>query len=384
MEKVVRSNNKFSDFNWYSVHDVSFLRKDSTISEFKKGLSIIGSMQSNEPTQQSETTTSLTGRIRKVFHALSDWFARNKWASTLLTALMIIIPAYYLGRSLWDNWQVLASSDIEIDWGRMALSLAILMGAFILFPSGTLIGLRGLGVRVNFGQAYYGYHASQLGKYLPGRIWIIPGRAMTLRRYGVDAVTAAASTLIDMYALIVAGILVYIPAWMVTQQETMRQLGWVGLLLCLPLLVSIAFPSLLNRLFSLGMKWIGRGEMTFHFAWYHFALMLVNYIALWVISGFGLYLLADSISPLTLAQLPIVIGAMGFSWVLGTLSFLTPAGLGVREGVMGVLLADILPVPLPALVAILARFWWSLADFGSIGLAFLVFGRWGKKDDEVT
>ena len=337
-------------------------------------------MTSSDPQQNPEATQSSGNWLMRAFNALRGWFERNKWAGTVLTALMIVIPVYYLGRSLLENWQTLTAADIEIDWGRMALSLAILMAAFALFPTGTMIGLRGLGARVTFGQAYYGYHASQLGKYIPGRIWIIPGRAMTMRRFGVDAVTAASSTLIDMYVLIVAGVLVYIPALLVTEQETMRQLGLVGLLFCIPLLVSIFFPSIMNKLFALGMKWIGRGEMTFHFAWYHFALMLVNDLALWGISGFGLYLLADSFSPLTLTQLPVVIGTMGFSWVLGTLAFLTPAGLGVREGAMGVLLSGILPVPLPALVAILARFWWSLADFGSIGLAFLVSGLWGKKD----
>ncbi len=89
--------------------------------------------------------------------------------------------------------------------------LVILIGGFALFPSGTLIGLRGLGALVTYGQAYYGYHASQLGKYIPGRIWIIPGRAVTMRRFGVDGITAAASTLIDMYVLLVAGIVVFIP-----------------------------------------------------------------------------------------------------------------------------------------------------------------------------
>jgi hypothetical protein len=337
-------------------------------------------MMPNDTQNPAEAPKSVIDRIKGVLKAIQNWLAHNPWAKTGLTALLILIPAYFLGRSLWDNWQTLTTSGIQIQWGRMALSLGILMVAFALFPTGTLIGLRGLGVRLSFGQVYYGYHASQLGKYIPGRVWIIPGRAMTLHRYGVDAVTAAASTLMDMYVLIVAGILVYVPTLLVTQQETMRQLGWVGLLLCLPLLVSIIFPSLLNKLFALGMKWIGRGEMTFHFAWYHFALMLVNYLALWALSGLGLYLLADSFSPLTLAQLPVVIGAMGFSWVLGTLSFLTPAGLGVREGVMGLLLAEVLAAPLPALVAILARFWWSLADLGSIGLAFLAFGRRGKEE----
>ncbi len=343
-------------------------------------MSIIGIMTPNEPQTQSQQVKPPQSRIGKTFAALQAWFGQNKWAGSILTILLIIIPVYFLGRSLWANWQTLTSAEIEIDWGRMVLSLVILMAAFALFPSGTLIGLRGLGARVTYGQAYYGYHASQLGKYIPGRIWIIPGRAVTMRRFGVDGITAAASTLIDMYVLLVAGIVVFIPTLFTSAQETMRQLGWVGLLGCIPLLISIFFPSVLNKLFSLGMKWIGRGEVSFHFAWYHFALMLVNDLLLWIFAGFGLYLLADSFSPLILAQLPAVTGAMGFSWVLGTVSFLTPAGLGVREGAMGVLLSGILPVPLPALVAIVARFWWSLADFGSIGLAFLAFGRRGNKE----
>lgn len=334
----------------------------------------------DKPQNPAGNPKPFLNRVKRVWVVIRDWLARNPWAKTVLTAMLILIPAYFLGRSLWDNWQTLTSSGVQIQWGRMVLSLVILMAAFALFPTGTLIGLRGLGARLNYGQAYYGYHASQLGKYIPGRVWIIPGRAVTLHRYGVDAVTAAASTLIDMYVLMAAGVLVYIPALLVTQQDTLRQLGWVGVLLCLPLLVSIIFPSLLNKLFALGMKWIGRGEMSFHFAWYHFALMLVNALVLWLLSGLGLYLLTDSLSPLALTDLPVVIGAMGFSWVLGTVSFLTPAGLGVREGVMGLLLGGVMAAPLPALVAILARFWWSLADFGSIGLAFLAFGRRGKKE----
>jgi hypothetical protein len=219
-----------------------------------------------------------------------------------------------------------------------------------------------------------------LGKYLPGRIWIIPGRAVALKRHGVDPLVAGASALIDMYVLIAAGILVYVPSLFLPGQETMRQLGFVGLLLCLPLLISLVFPKVLNWLFSLILKWLGRGELEIHFAWYHFAEMLVIYLILWVLSGAGLFLLADSFSPLAIGDLPQVIGAMGFSWVLGTLSFLTPAGLGVREGAMGLLLGSLIPAPLPALLAILSRFWWTLADFGSIGLAFALFGRREKEE----
>ncbi len=320
--------------------------------------------------------------IRRVISTISGWFKQHPWARTVLTVLLIVVPIFFLSRSLIDNWQTLRAADVDIDWGRMAISLAILLGAFALFPSGTLIGLRGLGVKVTYPQAYYGYHASQLGKYLPGRIWIIPGRAVTLHRYGVDGLIAGASAIIDTYVLIVAGILVYIPSLFMAGQETMHQLAYLGLLLCLPLVASIFFPQILNKLFTLIMKWLGRGEVKIQFAWYHFALMLLNYILLWVLSGVGLFLLADSFSPLVLGDLLQVIGAMGFSWVLGTLSFLTPAGLGVREGAMGILLAGLIPVPFPALVAILARFWWSLADFGSIGLAFVLLGKKQREDTD--
>ncbi len=320
--------------------------------------------------------------MRRVISAITNWFAKNPWAKTILTILLIVVPIFFLSRSMIDHWQTLRAADVDIDWGRMAISLAILLGAFALFPSGTLIGLRGLGVKLTYSQAYYGYHASQLGKYLPGRIWIIPGRAVTLHRYGVDGVIAGASAIVDTYVLIVAGFLVYIPSLFSAGQETMHQLGYIGLLISLPLVASIFFPQVLNRLFSLGMKWLGRGEFRIQFAWYHFALMLINYMILWILSGIGLFLLADSFSPLVLGDLPQVIGAMGFSWVLGTLSFLTPAGLGVREGAMGILLTGLIPVPFPALVAIVARFWWSLADFGSIGLAFVLLGRKKKQTSE--
>ncbi len=332
---------------------------------------------SSEPAYQEK---SFLERVKVLVAAVSAWFAEHSWARTLATVLLITVPLFFLGRSLVANWQTLQAANIQIDWERLLIALAILLVAFALFPLGTLICFRGLGVRLTYSQVYYGYHASQLGKYLPGRIWIIPGRAVALKRHGVDPLIAGTSALIDMYILIAVGILVYVPSLFLPAQGAMRQLGLVGLLLCVPLLVSLVFPKVLNRLFSLVLKWLGRGELEIRFAWYHFAGMLVVYLMLWILSGVGLFLLADSFSPLLVADLPQVIGAMGFSWVLGTVSFLTPAGLGVREGAMSLLLGSLIPAPLPALLAILARFWWSLADFGSIGLAFALFGRKEKEE----
>ena len=60
------------------------------------------------------------------------------------------------------------------------------------------------------------------------------------------------------------------------------------------------------------------------------------------------------------------------TWVVGLLAFLTPGGLGVREGALALLLSPFLPVPLPTVVALLARVWWTVAELISVATAMLV------------
>lgn len=313
--------------------------------------------------------------FRHLVRIFSAWFTRHKWVKTLLTILLIVVPLFFLGRSLSANWEALRNIELALNWGKMAVALMILTAAFGLYPLGMMIGLRGMGSRLNYRDAYFAYHSSQLAKYLPGRVWIIPGRAVVLQRYQVDAVLGGASALLDSYMLVVAGSIVFIPYLFFAEQSGLRNLGIFGLMLTIPAVLLIFLPRLLNQLFSLGMKWLGRAAVEIQFSSVHLFLMLGVFLAFWIISGFGLYYLAGSLTPLNISQFPLMVGVMGFSWVVGFVSFLTPAGFGVREGTMSFLLASLIPAPLPALMSILARFWWSLVEFGSIGLAFLFFRR---------
>jgi len=313
--------------------------------------------------------------VRHLIRNFSAWFARNKWAKTVFTILMIVIPLFFLGRSLAANWEALQNIELALDWGKMAVALLILTAAFGLYPLGMMVGLRGMGSRLNYRDAYFAYHSSQLAKYLPGRVWIIPGRAVVLQRYQVDPVLGGASALLDSYMLVVAGSIVFIPYLFLAEQSGLRNLGVFGLILTIPAVLLIFLPRLLNQIFSLGMKWLGRTAAAIKFSSVHLLMMLGVFLVFWMISGFGFYYLAGSITPLEFSQYPLFAGVMGFSWVVGFVSFLTPAGFGVREGTMSFLLASLIAAPLPALLSILARFWWSLAEFGSIGLAFLFFRK---------
>ena len=83
-------------------------------------------------------------------------------------------------------------------------------------------------------------------------------------------------------------------------------------------------------------------------------------------------MLVSSLQPLQdILWLPFG-AAFSMSWVLGFLAFLVPSGFGVREGAISILLTPLLPAPLPVLVALLARLWWTLADLFSVTIALLL------------
>jgi hypothetical protein len=105
------------------------------------------------------------------------------------------------------------------------------------------------------------------------------------------------------------------------------------------------------------------------------------YAVCWCIYGVGFYLIATSLSlggsapPVhsapTTEIVPEMIGINSISWAGGLLSIVTPAGLGVREGISGVLLARVVAKPYPALIPLVARIWVTIAEVGTIGVLLL-------------
>ena len=72
---------------------------------------------------------------------------------------------------------------------------------------------------------------------------------------------------------------------------------------------------------------------------------------------------------------PWLIAAFAAAYVLGYLSMLTPSGLGVREGVLVLLLEPLFPEPLPVVIALAARIWMTLGELGAAGVAALTLRR---------
>ena len=72
------------------------------------------------------------------------------------------------------------------------------------------------------------------------------------------------------------------------------------------------------------------------------------------------------------ADAGILTACFAFAWIVGFLSFLTPGGLGIREGLLGLLLSNYMIPSQATNVALLCRLWMLSAEILLAGTAFLL------------
>ncbi|MCL5433083.1 MAG: DUF2079 domain-containing protein [Patescibacteria group bacterium] len=99
-------------------------------------------------------------------------------------------------------------------------------------------------------------------------------------------------------------------------------------------------------------------------------LLMISVVALFFF-GIGTYFTISAIAFLSPLYLLTFIGFFVFSLLVGYLSFITPMGLGVREGVITIGLSKFIPVSLSGVGAIFARLNLIFSEIFFLGFAFI-------------
>ena len=202
------------------------------------------------------------------------------------------------------------------------------------------------------------YFVSGLGRYIPGRLWQIAGMAVMAQRAGLSAIAATAASLIAQLAFITSGLFylaIVLPA------------AWGGVL---PIMIAIA--ALLIAFGSFATRhWIAehvkrlkpaadmldriRGRVALE--WW------VGYAISWVVLGGAFVLFATAFVPLDTRQQLEVAGAVAAAYLGGLLIFISVAGLGVREAVMGTLLLEAgIPAAAALVISVASRVWFTAGE----------------------
>ncbi len=282
--------------------------------------------------------------------------------SGLLAVAMVGAFAWALAGQWSDIAAALTDQPPAALAGSLVLALTGVYLSFLLWR-GTLAAL---GSRVPTRAGARLFFPTQLGKYLPGAVWPVVAQMRMGRELGVPRQRMALAFLLTLGLATGVGILVGVAALPALLQAEGR--GVLFGLLALPVLLALLVPRVINTLLDRVLRALRRPGLDRPLAGRDIARGVLWALAFWLVYGGHVWLLTVGLGADPLEALPVAIGGFAIAFSLGPLLVVLPAGAGVREAVLVVLLSGVLSTPEATAVALTSRGILMLTD-GLLALA---------------
>jgi hypothetical protein len=305
----------------------------------------------------------------------ANWKQIRRIAGILL-ALAIL---FFLGDLLYRTWGDLAKSGFkfEFDLPRLAISLALLVIARAFAVEAWRRILLSLGEQIGFAFGARVWFLSNLTRYVPGNVWQVATMMVMVEQKGVSKTNALLSQVIyTAIALGNAGLLGLM--FVLVRPEILNGVLPVSIAAYAPLTAALAFLALIvflalppvNRLMVALTARLTRRAIAAPTPTFARGLVPPLFsLAMWLTNGIAFFLFVDSITPLPLAQLPAFIAMNAGAYWIGYASFITPSGLGVREGVLAWMLSSFFPAPVALALSLVTRLWTTAGEILGVVLA---------------
>ena len=275
---------------------------------------------------------------------------------------------FFLGKVLIGTWNELAGTNYVLNFNFLFLlvSYLFLLSALLVTTAGWRIILKSLGEGLGYGKAVRLMCLPALVKFIPGKIAFVFSRIYLCGKEGIGRKKAAVSFVFEMTFALLSGLLVFLISLIFWRNANIEILPII-------VLVFLGFiflcPNLFNGIINFGLRILKREEADFRIPYRKVLLILFVFMINWVLQGTAFFFLAKSLFLIDSSLYFVILGIYPLAWTLGFLTFLTPAGLGVREGILVFLLSFYLPLPAAIIISLVSRLWNILFQVVRTGVA---------------
>lgn len=271
--------------------------------------------------------------------------SRWRWIGQLALAALLI---WFVGRALAGQWEAIRAADlrVRIHAGWLALSLALALATFGLQIASWRQALQGWRQRLRWRELAETWFLSNLGRYIPGKVWSVAGLVVLSARQGVEGWAATAGAVV-MQAIGLGTALAVVAATLPGAATGFRVALGAGIALATVLLV--AWQPVVDRLRRLVPRLEGLRPLPGP------ALLLSTALTVgaWVAYGLSLWALSRALGHPPVLPVGLAVGGFALAYSAGLLALFAPGGVVVREGVLVALLTPSLGAG-PALTLSLA------------------------------
>lgn len=285
---------------------------------------------------------------------------KKEW-STYIIYISLTYLVYYL-----LNSGILFFPEINNLYYLILSLLFLLIGFYFDMFSWKYI-LRINSIYVNNKNIVISNGSAILGKYIPGKIWTVMGRAKIISDdckislFITSAISFEAQILIlwtglviSMFGAMIVGLDIY----------------YLILILSTLIIFSlIIFTDKYKILFEKYTFIIFKKNIIFKKAKYNYKTLLIFFIP-WVSWSIGFYLLSSSIITKGLLNTEVLF-ALPFSVTFGILAIFSPGGIGIREGIITIFLTTCgMSISEATTISVFSRLWFL---FGELVMFFIAY-----------
>ena len=305
---------------------------------------------------------------------------------SLLKTLAAVVIVFLFYDKFQDNWSELKNYNWNINYLFLFLSFVFHLIAFTAFSKIWCILISAFGHHVHLKHAFKIAYITNLGRYIPGKIWPVIGMVYLAKQLDIPEETSVTSWVIAMIFTIPAAFIVVFLAILFSPDVYADSMGtflnsgfyFLSALLLAGSLLLLFAPNKTFVFFNYVLKKLKRPLLTFQLNIQTAFIIYFGYTVCWILYGFAFWLLVSSL--ITDISIPIIptIGTFVLAYQVGYLAFFAPGGIGVREVIISTLLFPILG-PITSGIAIAARVWNMIVELLATLIAWLIRLPNGKR-----
>ncbi len=296
----------------------------------------------------------------------------GKITSALFVPIIVGIAAFLLIRD---------SSKIPLE--SIHLNIPLVLLSFAIECAGLLIAipvwrhiLASIDVRSIMRDDVRIYCYSALGSVLPGGIWTIAGRTVMYQRLGHSRLAVITASLTETLMVGVAAMGVYIFSIILRPEINLLKSPEIGIAFSILVLLLIN-PKIFNPVNEWIQKRFNKGDPHQHirYGFGTLATWLGLEIVVTCIGGLAIFVLLQSLLPVSFALLVPVMASWAAASAVGNLFFWLPGTSLLRDGAMVIALSTDLSLPIALAFVAIVRIWTLGSLLALAGLVRLFIDR---------
>ena len=296
---------------------------------------------------------------------------KNKRFIKVVKLLLLALVLFFVVKNIVNNFSNIKDIDLSnLNFGYVLPALVVtIISLFIpVFAWKYLLGILGSNLKIL--KAMRIWFISNLGRYIPGKVWQISGLIILSGKEGVSKKASSVSVIYSQIVANLIGLSLGLFLFVKDEKETLNIFLLIGILIVLAIL-----PFVINKLASLALSILKKSKETFEVTYGKFVIYVFLQLVNWLIMGAAFVLFINIFTELSIIENPVALFILPISWTLGLLAIFAPGGIGVREGIMTVYLSMFISPGLAAVIPWIYRIWLTVFELLLAGIFYFFKGN---------